>query len=203
MTSIHTHYLVKKYPKFFKKHKENKIYHFGFECENGWFNILNIMFRGLNSYCKTNNIEYPQLAQVKEKFGTLRVYFRGIKDENIYYITSFAENISMHTCEKCGDKGSMRSDLSWVRTLCDKHYKDSIDGKVEREDKIELKDYEVSFEEEEKDVNPFYHSELLLPDGTFFYTKKEDKFILNDGVIVKNVKVYKSEYIKFLDAEYE
>ena len=37
-----------------------------------------------------------------------------------------AEERSKHTCEKCGAEGVLRTDLSWIQTLCDTCYADKI-----------------------------------------------------------------------------
>lgn len=61
------------------------------------------------------------VAQVKEKFGTLRFYYDG-GDEYIRGAVTLAEFLSAHTCEVCGAKGKaviIRS--SWKKTRCDAH----------------------------------------------------------------------------------
>lgn len=61
----------------------------------------------------------PVAVQVKEKFGTLRFYVFGARDEAYHYI-AFAEAMSARTCEECGAPGRSRGG-GWVRTLCDRH----------------------------------------------------------------------------------
>lgn len=63
----------------------------------------------------------PQLVaiQVKEKFGTLRFYYRG-GDEYCSGVISMAEAMTSSTCEECGDVGKSMSD-GWVRVLCNTH----------------------------------------------------------------------------------
>jgi len=65
--------------------------------------------------------EVPQvvLEQVKEKFGTLRFYYRG-GDDYISGLVSMAESMTNVTCEECGSVGERRHG-GWIRTLCDKH----------------------------------------------------------------------------------
>ena len=64
----------------------------------------------------------PQVvaAQIKEKFGTLRFYYDGGNDE-ISGMVDIIESLSSYVCEVCGVPGSLRSDRSWIRTLCDEH----------------------------------------------------------------------------------
>ncbi|MFA5490036.1 MAG: hypothetical protein WC284_12585 [Candidimonas sp.] len=61
----------------------------------------------------------PRATQVKEKFGSLRFYVNKATDEQRNYI-SFAEAISGHICEKCGNKGKSYH-VRWVKTLCPDH----------------------------------------------------------------------------------
>lgn len=59
------------------------------------------------------------VAQVKEKFGTLRFYADG-GDHTSYCMISMAESMSSCTCEVCGAPGKLRSG-GRARTLCDSH----------------------------------------------------------------------------------
>lgn len=84
-----------------------------------------------------------QVSQVKEKWGTLRVYIQGTPirmdmiagnklysaphvesatDDNwreVQMIVSKYEKKSAEICEDCGQPGRLRNDSFWVRTLCD------------------------------------------------------------------------------------
>jgi len=67
----------------------------------------------------------PQLCftQIKEKFGTLRVYTRG-GDEYCEGVISMATSMSAITCEECGMPGK-KTGIGWITTLCDKCVKSS------------------------------------------------------------------------------
>jgi hypothetical protein len=69
----------------------------------------------------------PQVVaeQVKEKFGTLRFYYRG-GDDYIRGLVSMAESMSAVTCEVCGGLGEQRGN-GWISTLCDEHAKKDSD----------------------------------------------------------------------------
>ncbi len=104
----------------------------GFECGDGWFNILNQLMNNIQHHIDWKEKQgkpVPQvtLDQVKEKFGTLRFYYTG-GDEYISGLVSMAEAMSGVTCEECGNPGE-RHGGGWVRTLCDVHeekYQESI-----------------------------------------------------------------------------
>lgn len=65
-------------------------------------------------------------TQIKEKYGTLRVYHNG-GDEFCQGVIDMAESMSSVTCEDCGVPGKVR-DGGWIRTLCD----DCEEGKKTR-----------------------------------------------------------------------
>ena len=62
-----------------------------------------------------------ELFQIKEKFGTLRFYIGEGSDEVHNRITE-AEHMSCKTCERTGEAGELRTDLSWKVVLCDEEY---------------------------------------------------------------------------------
>ena len=106
----------------------------GFDCGDGWFNILNQLMSNIQHYTDWNNDNFakgytqykqvPQvtLDQVKEKFGTLRFYYTG-GDEHISGMVRMAESMSGVTCEECGSPGKTRG-RGWIYTACDAHSKD-------------------------------------------------------------------------------
>lgn len=61
----------------------------------------------------------PKFAQIKEKFGTLRIYVDNISDY-ARGVIDVAEYLSAITCEYCGEKGKTYR-TGWHQTLCTKH----------------------------------------------------------------------------------
>lgn len=68
-------------------------------------------------FCKQFDPGYPRASQVKEKFGTLRLYVSSWTDEMADVIRE-AEKKSEVTCEHCGQPGTLRTD-GWYFTFCD------------------------------------------------------------------------------------
>jgi hypothetical protein len=70
---------------------------------------------------KTVPAAIPQVVatQVKEKFGTLRFYYRG-GDEHIDTLVDFAGLMSGSICDVCGSPGKIREG-GWITTRCDIH----------------------------------------------------------------------------------
>jgi hypothetical protein len=110
-------YLTTTYPKMFPSNDG----FWGFECSDGWFTIINMLCRNIQSHLNWKQ-EIPQVVvkQVKEKFGGLRFYVEG-GDEYTNGLISMAEAMSEHTCEVCGHPGETRQG-GWIKVLCDDHH---------------------------------------------------------------------------------
>lgn len=139
MNKENTEKLFKEFPEFFK-HKEDlmsSLMAFGFECDDGWYNLIYNLCKDIKHYYDTHesNIidkewkivgqkkgvpEHFYVTQVKEKFGSLRFYITGAPQQ-IHDMIHKAENKSYYICEGCGEKGEYyyRDELPWIQTLCD------------------------------------------------------------------------------------
>lgn len=118
--------LVKAFPNLYRDRYSNMqstAMCWGFECGEGWFQLiwdlseklesLIIKFKEENPDCEF----LPAAVQVKEKFGGLRFYMTSATDE-MYELISEAESKAEQTCERCGAPGTANSD-GWITTLCD------------------------------------------------------------------------------------
>jgi len=81
------------------------------------------------------------IDQCKEKFGTLRFYWRNniedpMKREIAEDLVHYAENKSSWTCEQCGEWGERRGD-GWLHTMCNKCWESHLAFKAERKAKYE------------------------------------------------------------------
>src|SRR6185312_4754982 len=96
----------------------------GIECGDGWFTLIDRVCRAYE-----NEIEmvasrglakerWPRVAQIKEKFGSLRIYINGQVseelDEERFRVQTY---VSRRTCEQCGAPKKPWQYGSWV-TLC-------------------------------------------------------------------------------------
>lgn len=126
--------LCEKYPKIFRdRHAPmtETCMCWGFECGDGWYQILNSLCGNIQSYIDWNNksavagykdfqpVEQVVAVQVKEKFGGLRFYYDG-GDRHIAGMVRMAEAWAGHSCEECGAPGKSREG-GWIKTLCDEH----------------------------------------------------------------------------------
>lgn len=94
----------------------------GLECDDGWYTILDVLCRQIQHHQQWNmpkHLHPVVLEQVKEKFGTLRFYYRG-GDDTISGLVQMAEAMSAKTCELCGQPGRVHGG-HWLKTLCDQH----------------------------------------------------------------------------------
>jgi len=122
--------LIRKYPEFFEYLKDHKgpimPIQFGFECDDGWYWLISALMETIHSYCKQNKKQYPNIVQVKEKFGGLRFYYHG-GDKLIDGMVWLAEHLSYKICETCGTTENVIIDTEgWIYTKCSNCRKEYI-----------------------------------------------------------------------------
>ena len=87
------------------------------ECSDGWHDIIRKVCEKLTKL----NIPELKFRQVKEKFGSLRLY-TNFYSEIINAIVSQAERESISTCEQCGSTidiiTSGGDNKHWIQSLC-------------------------------------------------------------------------------------
>jgi hypothetical protein len=129
-------YLETKFPEMY-----SNVY-CGIESVDGWQHIIISLSENIYSHVKNNNrvresllkknpydydipeyLEFPKVAQIKEKFGGLRFYIDG-GDQYIRGLIDMAEMWAANTCEICGERGEHRDDAGSLSTLCQKHYEE-------------------------------------------------------------------------------
>lgn len=92
----------------------------------GWWPLIEAVHQTL----KTLDPEYVPV-QIKEKFGSLRYYFRADNADRetlkaMSAAVQVAERASTSICELCGKKGTIGPGVSsqyWMRCLCSDHRK--------------------------------------------------------------------------------
>jgi len=134
--------LVTKYPEIFKNRygdMQNTAMCWGFECGDGWFNIIDQMCWAIQDHIKWQNKQRTDLlatnphnlpvpdevlqvvaTQVKEKFGSLRFYYSG-GDDYVAGVIQMAEAMSYVTCDVCGSPGTQKQHHGWLQTRCQLH----------------------------------------------------------------------------------
>ena len=77
----------------------------------GWGYLLDVL------YAVTAGPVPVVVTTVKEKFGTLRVYYDG-GDRNFMDLVDALENVSAHLCDQCGKQAGRRPYGGWILTRC-------------------------------------------------------------------------------------
>lgn len=114
--------LLERYPNAFRYRSKNFAFdRYGFQCGDGWAQIL----EPIAKYLENANKEHATIwvAQVKEKFGSMRFYVHGVTTAELDSIIGEAENKSQSTCEVCGEDGGSRVIRGYIQTLCELDFK--------------------------------------------------------------------------------
>ena len=117
-----TEELKTKHPKFFRNlHGDptKTCMAWGIECSDGWFDLLSKLCDDITALNPPDDFCF---AQIKEKFGGLRVYIDNGTDA-IYDLLDEAEKNSYEICESCGTRDDVTGECgegSWVKALCKK-----------------------------------------------------------------------------------
>ena len=122
--------LVAEFPKIFRdRHGDMKdtAMCWGFECHDGWYDLIHDLCGCIQTFIDDNHKPQVIALQVKEKFGSLRFYWR-IEDkveeddrDLIHGMVWFAEYVSARTCEICGKRGSISEKKGWYSCRCPDH----------------------------------------------------------------------------------
>jgi len=95
---------------------QNNLLSFGWECEEGWYPLIQHLIDELNSGFDDD----IHVTQVKEKYAGLRFYVASAPAE-AYDLIDRYEWLSYHVCERCGALWAVeRIRNGWYKTLCDK-----------------------------------------------------------------------------------
>lgn len=112
MSTIDLTDIPKRYPKLYK-------HNITFECHHGWAKIIDNLSRDLEKLID-DDMEECYAVQVKEKYGALRLYM-SCETDKMSDLIEKAEDLSIHTCEVCGEPGQLMSKFRWLFTRCEKH----------------------------------------------------------------------------------
>jgi hypothetical protein len=117
-TKITQEQLVEKFPLIFKKLKY-------LQCDDGWIPLLYEACSIIEYYLANSVPEEIRhgiyAVQIKEKFGTARIYFNETTPF-IDGVIAMTEHLTAHTCERCSMPGH-RCPGTWIKTFCDDCFK--------------------------------------------------------------------------------
>lgn len=121
----------------------------------GWYTTVDCLCTELEEELGEDAYRHLRIAQLKEKFGTLRIYYRFAADEadsddksadgrfvvsvanqqteaqraRVRALVDAAQRQSETTCLRCGAAGALRDVDGYLATLCDHHYQAAISRK--------------------------------------------------------------------------
>ena len=96
----------------------------------GWSDIVGTLFTSIDALLNDDQVKCFRVEQVKEKFGTLRLYisFDRIDADGVNpnpsalrTLVDAAVTASEVTCYVCGATGEMRNLGAWATVRCDAH----------------------------------------------------------------------------------
>jgi hypothetical protein len=90
---------------------------FGFECDDGWFKLLDDLMEKIK---KVDKDRIVTIHQIKEKLGGLRFYTGNTIEEAEDLIKEACEK-SYYICEVCGNPGELCEANKWYKTVCPEH----------------------------------------------------------------------------------
>ena len=118
----------------------------------GWYRIVDGLCSSLVGELGVQAAEYVRIVQIKEKFGTLRFYYRFLADEEedastdeaarradaagekepsdacrarVRALVDAALVESETACQRCGASGSLRNVEGYLSTLCSEHHREA------------------------------------------------------------------------------
>ena len=90
----------------------------GEELPDGWHKLFLMYCKEMRPHLiKSNMLDKFQFSQIKEKYGTMRIYNCGYP-KSADYLTSLYEYYSTFVCQRCG-KPSKWVTKGWVSFFCD------------------------------------------------------------------------------------
>jgi hypothetical protein len=100
----------------------------------GWGNLLVVLNTMFDEVLRENPKGHIKVLQVKEKFGTLRIYYEteGLtlkQDYKVTFCVDYTEELSAYICEVCGKSANITDEFAqgdedlgrWIKTLCTQH----------------------------------------------------------------------------------
>ena len=96
----------------------------------GWHGLLYALIQKIQNHLvelKLKEDEWPRIDQIKEKFGGLRFY-TSYSFSKIDEWVEAAEDFSVYICEFCGQPGNYVKFGGWVKSSCQKCYKELNEG---------------------------------------------------------------------------
>ncbi len=120
--------LVARYPDLFRHESNDRVTSPGYpSVGDGWRNLVETAIGRIAGAVAKVPAGSVKIGQVKQKYGTLRLYldtYKGLPEATCAAIDEairLAEARSACTCEQCGEQGRLYDEGGYVFTACDQH----------------------------------------------------------------------------------
>ena len=101
------------------------------EIPQGWRRLFLMYCKAIHKPLRESNmIEKFQFSQIKEKYGTLRLYNFGLP-QSIYYLETIYECFSKYICQRCGQWADVQTS-DWIESLCNDCYNKDPEYRVDK-----------------------------------------------------------------------
>lgn len=104
------------------RHLNKTIIQYGFECGDGWFNVVNDFLSAIEKVCQ-NHDSKPLILRISVKNGKLNLSYLYTDitelDDRIDEIATFYINRSKTTCENCGTFAEITEIRDSKKSLCE------------------------------------------------------------------------------------
>jgi hypothetical protein len=116
--------LIEAYPRLFQRQGGGSAPSCYPECGEGWRDLLERACGRIQAAVDADGRRLT-VAQIKEKFGTLRFYWKANlsheANAKVEEAIDLAEARSGCTCEVCGEEGRLHKSGAWLMTRCSAH----------------------------------------------------------------------------------
>ncbi|KUJ77799.1 hypothetical protein [Ruegeria profundi] len=105
----------------------------------GWVRITTECFEAIKKHCDQRDENYPRVAQIKQKFGSLRVYIDGAQEGT--FIESRLQKAVQEagmSCERCGNVSTPQVIGFWHTNLCCWHAHEAAAKRMQTFPKVGL-----------------------------------------------------------------
>lgn len=112
--------LYERYPAFFAQRTwsiRESCMPWGCDTNDGWFSLIDAAAEAITGHADALGRPPSQASQVKEKYGSLRIYL-SCGDDFDHAVTDMAELLSIWVCELTGRPGRLADCDGYIHTLC-------------------------------------------------------------------------------------
>ncbi|WP_226689763.1 hypothetical protein [Ruegeria arenilitoris] len=98
----------------------------------GWVRIVTECFEAIKKHCDQREESYLTVGQIKQKFGSLRIYLDGVQEDTFIQLRlQQAVQEAEMSCERCGNASTTQVIAAWHVNLCCWHAHEAATERME------------------------------------------------------------------------